>query len=355
MAYQLNQKIRGLVPYEPIKGTYNIRLDANESYFTLPEQVYEKALKAALSVPLNRYPDPAAKELVRAFAAYYHINPEYVTAGNGSDELISLIVSAFFEPEDELVTVVPDFSMYQFYAGVNGVKTTAFPKKEDLTLDTARLAAYLKSGGARGVIFSNPCNPTSLCLSRRHVLQMIREVPDCLFVVDEAYMDFAEESILSVAHEYPNLIVLRTCSKAIGLAALRLGFAVAGETITKALHAVKSPYNVNALSQSIGAAVLSDPMYLIRCNEQIISAREALYKGLLKLYAKCRIFDEIYEPATNFVFIKSKCAKEIYEKLLSHSIAVRFMGGYLRITAGTKEEHRALFDALEEIAKELSL
>ena len=152
---------------------------------------------------------------------------------------------------------------------------------------------------------------------------MIREVPDCLFVVDEAYMDFAEESILSVAHEYPNLIVLRTCSKAIGLAALRLGFAVAGETITKALHAVKSPYNVNALSQSVGAAVLSDPMYLIRCNEQIISAREALYKGLLKLHAKCRIFDEVYEPATNFVFIKSKCAKEIYEKLLSRSIAVR--------------------------------
>lgn len=354
MAYQLNQKIRDLVPYEPISGTYDIRLDANESYFALPEQAYEKALKAALSVPLNRYPDPAATELVRAFSAYYRVDPAYVTAGNGSDELISLIVSAFFEPEDELVTVVPDFSMYQFYAEVNGVKTTAFPKKEDLTLDTARLAAYLKSGGVRGVIFSNPCNPTSLCLSRRHVLQMIREVPDCLFVVDEAYMDFAEESILSAAHEYPNLIVLRTCSKAIGLAGLRLGFAVAGETITKALRAVKSPYNVNALSQSVGTAILSDPMYLIRCNEQIVSAREALYKGLLKLHAKYRAFDEVYEPATNFVFVKSKFAKEIYEKLLSRSIAVRFMGGYLRITAGTKEEHKALFSALEEIAKELS-
>lgn len=141
-------------------------------------------------------------------------------------------------------------------------------------------------------------------------------------------MDFAEESILSAAHEYPNLIVLRTCSKAIGLAGLRLGFAVAGETITRALHAVKSPYNVNALSQSVGTAILSDPMYLIRCNEQIISAREALYKGILKLHAKYRVFDEVYEPATNFVFVKSKFAKEIYEKLLSRSIAVRFMGGY---------------------------
>ncbi len=355
MAYQLNQKIRNLVPYEPISGTYDIRLDANESYFTLPDEIYEKALKAALSTQLNRYPDPAAKGLVRAFAEFYHIDPEYVTAGNGSDELISLIVSAFFEPEDELVTVVPDFSMYQFYAGVYGVKATAFPKKEDLTLDTVRLSAYLKSGGARGVIFSNPCNPTSLCISRRHLLQMIREVPNCLFVVDEAYMDFAEESILSVAHEYPNLIVLRTCSKAIGLAGLRLGFAIAGETITRALHAVKSPYNVNTLSQCVGTAVLSEPMYLIRCNEQIISAREALYKGLLKLYAKFRIFDTIYEPTTNFVFVKTKLAKDIYDKLLARSIAVRFMGGYLRITAGTKEEHKRLFEALEEIAKELAL
>lgn len=355
MAYQLNKKIRGLIPYEPISGTYDIRLDANESYCTLPKELHEKALRKALETPLNRYPDPNAKELVRAFSSFYHVKPSFVTAGNGSDELISLIVSAFFEPGDELVITVPDFSMYQFYADVNGLKTTVFPKNEELILDTERLSAYLKSGGARGVIFSNPCNPTSLCVDRRRILQMVREAPGCLFVVDEAYMDFANESILSSVDEFDNLIVLRTCSKAIGLAGIRLGFAVAGKAITRALHAVKSPYNVNALSQSVGTTVFEDPMYLIRCIEEIISARDSLYKGLLAIHAKYRVFDEVYAPATNFVCIKTRMAKALYEALLKKSIAIRFMGEYLRITAGTKEEHEALFQALEEIAKELSL
>lgn len=355
MAYQLNQKISELVPYAPISGTYNIRLDANESYFTLPDALKEKAIRAAMNEPLNRYPDPNATKLCEAFAAYYRIKPKYVTAGNGSDELISLIISAFFEKDDELVVTAPDFSMYQFYANVNGIKTRVFPKDEDLKLDTERLGNYLKASGARGVIFSNPCNPTSLVIDRRYMMHLLRTVPDCLFIIDEAYMDFAEESLLSSADDLPNLIILRTASKAVGLAGIRLGFAVANETITRALHAVKSPYNVNALSQAVGTALFSDPLYLIRCNADLIAAREDLYQGLLSIHAKYRVFDEVYKPETNFVFIRTKQAKVFYEALLERSIAIRYMGDFLRITAGSKEEQKALFAALEEIAKEISL
>ena len=355
MAYQLNQKIRELVPYEPISGTYDVRLDANESYFTLPEEVKEKAIRAAMDAPLNRYPDPDATKLCEAFAAYYRIDPKFVTAGNGSDELISLIISAFFEKEDELVVTTPDFSMYQFYANIAGLKTTVFAKDEELKLDVEQLADYLKLKGTRGVIFSNPCNPTSLVIDRRYMTHLVRAVPDCLFVIDEAYMDFAEESIIQSADDLPNLIVLRTASKAIGLAGIRLGFAVANETITRALHAVKSPYNVNVLSQAVGTALYSDPLYLIRCNAELISAREDLYQKLLSIHAKYRVFDDVYKPETNFVFIRTKQAKKIYKKLLERSIAVRLMGGYLRITAGSKEEHKILFAALDEIAKEITL
>ena len=108
MAYQLNQKIRDLVPYEPISGTYDIRLDANESYFTLPEQAYEKALKAALSVPLNRYPDPTAKDLCAAFAKSYKVKPACVAAGNGSDELINVIFQSFLMKGETYATLTPD-------------------------------------------------------------------------------------------------------------------------------------------------------------------------------------------------------------------------------------------------------
>ncbi len=352
MAYSLNQKIKNLTPYAPIVGHYDIRLDANESFLTLPDDVKKKAMEEALSSPLNRYPDPYATDLVRGFSKYYGVKPEYVTAGNGSDELISLIVGTFFEAGEELVTVVPDFSMYQFYAEVFGVKTTAFTKDESLRIDVERLCQYLIQSKARGVIFSNPCNPTSICLSKRQVHRMLREVPDCLFIVDEAYMDFADESVLSLVDDFDNLIVLRTCSKAIGLAAIRIGFAVAGEKITRAIRSVKSPYNVNTVSQKIGEAVFADPEFLMHAAKKIISSREHLYKGLLALHARYRGFDEVYESATNFVFIRTKYAKELYEGLLARSIAIRFMGGYLRITAGTQEENKAVLAALEELVKE---
>lgn len=181
---------------------------------------------------------------------------------------------------------------------------------------------------------------------------MLREVPNCLFIVDEAYMDFADESVLSLVDDFDNLIVLRTCSKAIGLAAVRLGFAVAGEKITRAIRSVKSPYNVNTISQKIGEAVFADPEFLIAATKKIIASREHLYKGLLALHARYRGFDEVYESATNFVFVRTKYAKELYEGLLARSIAVRFMGGYLRISAGTQEENKAVLSALEELVKE---
>lgn len=349
MSYTLNEKIRNLTPYEPIKGNYKIRLDANESFLPLPRELLEKATLDVLNNRVNRYPDPFAAKLCQAFAAFYGVKARYVTAGNGSDELISLIAGAFFTPQDELVTLDQDFSMYAFYGSVYGVKTSIFPKNEDLTVDTKALAEYINRSGARGLIFSNPCNPTSLCMDRREVLELVEAVPDCLVVADEAYMDFADESILDRAHLYDNLIVLKTCSKAVGLAAIRLGFAVAGDTLTRALRAVKSPYNVNDMSQSIGYQVLSEEGYVIDCTERIIRSRDALFSGIMALHMKHRLFETVYPTSTNFVYIRTRYAKPIFDALLERSIAVRFMGNYLRICAGSKDENETLLDALEEI------
>lgn len=354
MAYQLNQKIRNLEPYEPIAGSYDVRLDANESFLTLPASLQEKAVRAALEVKPNRYPDPCAAGLCRNFGYLYGVPSSCVTAGNGSDELISLLVGAFFEPGDELLTLQHDFSMYRFYGGVFGIKTSVYPKREDLTIDTDGLIAYIQKNKVRGLIFSNPCNPTSLCLSRKKVLELIRSVPDCLVVVDEAYMDFANDSVLDYVEKFENLIVLKTCSKALGLASIRLGFAVANERLTRALRAVKSPYNVNSLTQAVGEAILEEGEYLLACMKKVIHSRDSLYRGLLAFHARHGLFETIYPTATNFVFIKTDHAQAIHEKLLESSIAIRRMGGYLRITAGSEEENKYLFRVLEEIAAELS-
>ena len=348
MSYELNAKIRELSPYQPISGSYRIRLDANESFLSLPRELVERAALDVLNNQINRYPDPYAEKLCGAFARFYGTQARYVTAGNGSDELISLITGAFFQPEEELITLEQDFSMYHFYGSVYGVKTSIFPKNPDLTVDTVSLAEYINRSGSRGLIFSNPCNPTSLCMERRQVLRLVEQVPDCL-VVDEAYMDFADESILRSAHLCDNLIVLKTCSKAVGLAAVRLGFAVAGDRLTKALRAVKSPYNVNELTQSVGYQVLSDQAYVVDCTEKIIRSRDALYGGLMNLYATHRILQTVYPTSTNFVYIRTRYAKAIFQALLERSIAIRYMGDYLRICAGTKEENQAVLEALDEI------
>lgn len=348
MAYELNGKIRDLEPYQPVTGNYRVRLDANESFLTLPKEVREKALRRAFEEEFNRYPDPYASELCRNFGYLYGIDPRLITAGNGSDELISLLAGAFFETGDALLTLQQDFSMYRFYGNVYGVQTPVYPKREDLTIDVEGLISYIRENRIRGLIFSNPCNPTSLCLPREQVLELVRSLPDCLVVVDEAYMDFANDSVLEDVERFENLIVLKTCSKAIGMAALRLGFAVANETLSRALRAVKSPYNVNAVSQAIGSVVLQEGEYLAECIRKILQARDRLYCGLQDVQETCGLFEHIYKSSTNFIFVKSSRAAQIRESLLSRSIAIRQMGGYLRISAGSEEETEYLLRCLRE-------
>lgn len=345
MSYILNDKIRNLTPYQPICGDYRIRLDANESFKVIDREIIQQAL----GISLNRYPDPYASKLCDAFADLYNINACYVTAGNGSDELISLIVGAFFSAGDTLLTLSNDFSMYRFYGDVFGIKTNVFNKESDLTIDADKLIEYVNQAKPAGIIFSNPCNPTSLVLDRESIVKIISNV-DCLVVIDEAYMDFSDQSILDICHTFDNCIVLRTCSKAIGMAAIRLGFAVANGVITNALRAVKSPYNVNALTQSIGEIVLSDKEYIADCVRELIESRNFLYRELVKLNSVTGIFEQIYKSETNFIYIKTSSdkAKEIFTDLLDRSIAVRNMGEYLRITAGSMPENEKLLEALKK-------
>lgn len=343
--YTLNDKISGLVPYEPVSGTYKIRLDANESCFNLPAEIIQQLHKALDTLDFNRYPDPNAQELCAAFAGYYGIDANCVTAGNGSDELISIIMNAFLMKDDTLVTVEPDFSMYRFYASLSEVNCVGVQKKDGLTIDIDEVIRTVQKAGARAVIFSNPCNPTSKALCYDEVRKLLKGT-DALIVLDEAYMDFWEQSLLQEVNEYDNLLILRTASKAIGAAALRLGFAVSNPVITRALKAVKSPYNVNSFSQSAGAVLYKNRDYLSNVKKTIVSLRKALYNSLERLMQDFPDRFALVDGNTNFVFIKTPQAKDIFEYLLQNGIAVRLMGGYLRVTAGTQEENEAFLKTL---------
>lgn len=348
MAYELTKKLAKLKPYDPVEGEYDIRLDANESFCNINEALGGRIAGEISKISLNRYPDPLANEVVSAFGNFYGIPDKYITAGNGSDELISVITSCFLETGDTILTVSPDFSMYAFYGSLYELKVATLQKDDDFTVNIAKLIEYANSNNVKAIIFSNPCNPTSMGITREDVIRLLENV-FCLVIVDEAYMDFWNESILDCVSRFDNLIVLKTCSKALGLAAIRLGFAVAGETITNALRAAKSPYNTDTISQTVGRVVLSEKELMLGVFEKIISSRNDLYAKLKAVAEKTSRLERIYDSKTNFVFIKTDAAEEIFKGMLERSIAIRFMGGYLRITAGSEEENNAVISAIKEI------
>lgn len=338
MPYVVNAKIRDLEPYQPVQGDYRIRLDANESFLQPPPALLARIGSEAASVAFNRYPDPLAEELCRAFAGFYGIDPADVAAGNGSDELISLLISAFLMKGECVTTLSPDFSMYWFYGGISETKCRVYPKKQDFTVDIDDLIRDVNESGTRMLIFSNPCNPTSLGLKREEIRRLVCSV-DALVVLDEAYMDFWDQSLLGEERNFDNLVILRTCSKAAGMAALRLGFAVANPKLIRFLKAVKSPYNVNAVSQQIGTLLLREKEWLDSCRKEIIASRDAIFAGL-KQFEKERpgrlcVFDTV----TNFVTIGLRDSAAVSAKLKEYGIAVRCFDGFLRVTAGSKQEN----------------
>ena len=345
--YQLNEKIKDLKPYDPIQGSYRVRLDANESFLPLPQALVEEAKAAVERTAFNRYPDPAARELCQAFAACYGVQPQQVVAGNGSDELITVLFEAFLEKGDAFATVEPDFSMYAFNGHLHEARHVAIPKGKDLRLDVEAVAAACQREQVKLLIFSNPCNPTSLVCGREEMRKLIDSLPDTLVVLDEAYMDFSDQSLLGEVEDHPNLLVLRTCSKAFGMAALRLGFAVCGKTLAGALRAVKSPYNVNSLSQAVGTAVLRRKGELDRALGTILRSRDQLYAGLRELGEKYPGRFRLLPGETNFAALEMEDGPELLAYLARQGVAIRYTGGLVRVTCGTPEENKIV---LEEMA-----
>ncbi|MCL1867275.1 MAG: histidinol-phosphate aminotransferase family protein, partial [Oscillospiraceae bacterium] len=245
---KLPEKLNSFTPYEPLTGDYKVRFDVNESFIQLP---HEKISRAIEKCQINRYPDPYATEAVEAFSRLFGTEPRYVTAGNGSDELIGLIAAGLLQKGNEVLTFEPDFSMYDFYLRLYELKVHKVFKNNDFEINIDELIEYINLNKIKCVVFSNPCNPTSLGISKSETARLVHRVAETgtLVVLDEAYMDFwnESESLLNDVHEYENLIVLRTCSKSVALAGIRMGFAVASERITRILRMIKWPFNVNSL------------------------------------------------------------------------------------------------------------
>jgi len=347
---KISEKLLNMSPYDPTENKYSVKLDANESFIELPPVIKAKMLSAIAEVAENRYPDPSCRVLREAASKIYNVPDKNIVCGNGSDELLSIIISSFNMKGDKIMTAAPDFSMYEFYAHNAECEVVTYEKDDALVIDPNELISMAKEQNVNMLIFSNPCNPTGVGLPASDIKRIVSSL-DSLVVVDEAYMEFWNESILDSVLEYDNCILLRTCSKAFGMAALRVGFAIANDILISCMNKSRSPFNVSALVQAGAASVLSEREYLEECCEKIRKNTEELRHMALELTEKNQNFE--YMPTvTNFVLLKTKKAKEYYNELLGRDICVRLVKGkYLRITSGSADENRIVMDALAQISE----
>ncbi len=327
-----------------------IYLNANESPFNLSEESQNLLCHALRTVKFNRYPDPAVAGPIEAFADYYGVSPDLVIGGNGSDELLQLLMLAYAGDKRPVALSTPDFSMYEQYAALAGVQTVKLAKGPEGRLDPAAYLAEAKAAGCGMLLFSNPCNPLGSGLLRQEVLALAADF-EGLVVVDEAYMDFWDQTVIDQVTANGNLAVLRTASKAFGLAALRLGFGLFPKEMLGRLEAIKSPYNVNSLSQLFGTLLYGQPDHICERCASVVAGREKLQEALEALLANqegARVFPSV----TNFIYFEMPDAEKIDLALQAAGIVIRRFGAHgLRVTCGLPEENDCFLEALAAILR----
>ncbi len=355
-----NEHILGIAPYEPGKpieelerefGIHDaIKLASNENPLPPSDRV-QRAIIAALHSG-NRYPDGSGFYLRQAIAKKHGFMPEQVVLGNGSNELIELLVRAFLRPGDEAIMPHPSFVVYPMIVqAAGGVRVMVMLK--DYRLDLEAMARAI-TPMTKMVFIANPNNPTGTLVTADEVEHFMSRVPDRTIVIfDEAYIEFALgpdfPDTLQYVKQGRKVVVLRTFSKAASLAGLRVGYGVADADAIALMNRIRQPFNVNSLAQVAALAALEDESHVLECVRMIEAGRHFLYDEFKNLGVA-------YVPSrANFILVDvGRSAAEIYQKLLHHGVIVRPMTPFgmetaLRITVGTPEENRKLVKALRDV------
>lgn len=344
-------EIRALTAYEVARAEGRIKLDANESPHPLPEAVRAKIAAAVAAIAFNRYPDAGADAVIAALREAVGIpDAQGVLLGNGSDELIEIIVCALARPGAAMLVPEPTFVMYRMNALYAGMRCVGVPLAADFTLDADAMLAAIGRERPALIFLASPNNPTGNRFATADVERILRAAPG-LVVVDEAYAAFAGESLLARIGEFPNLLVLRTLSK-IGMAALRLGYAVAAPAWIRELNKLRQPYNLNALTQAAAQVLLAERPLLDAQVAAIVAERARLAAALAAIPAVT-----VFPAHANFVLVRVPDAALWFARLAAAGILVKHLHGAhpllaqcLRITIGTPAENDALLTALETIA-----
>jgi len=338
--------VQSLSPYssarDEFSGEAKIFLDANEN-----------SLGSPLVKWYNRYPDPHQVDLKQAISKVKGVGAEHIFLGNGSDECIDLLYRCFCEPgKDNVIICPPTYGMYEVSGHINDIEVRKAMLLENFQLHIEQVQ-QLVDEHTKLIWLCSPNNPTGNSMERADIETILNNF-NGLVVIDEAYINFSRhKSFIQELADYPNLVVLQTFSKAWGLAALRLGVAFASVPVIDYLNKIKPPYNINQATQDLARQALEEVSQVNDMIKELVSMRTALARVLEQL----SIVEKVYPSDANFLLVKIKNAKNVYEYLLAKGIVVRdrsnvrLCDNCLRITIGTEDEITLLVKALKEYSR----
>jgi len=339
------RNIINLQPYATARDDYSgaigIFLDANEN-----------SLGSVIPQKFNRYPDPHQKRLKQEIAALKNVNPEQVFLGNGSDEVIDLLIRVFCQPGTEKIMILlPTYGMYAVSAASNDVGVVSVALTPNFQINLPQI--FEQIAGVKLIFLCSPNNPTGNCLNPADVVNLLEKFKG-IVIIDEAYIDFApQKSFLPRLKEFNNLVIMQTFSKAWGLANLRLGMAFADPQIIDWLSRLKYPYNVNGLTQELALSALERSAEKDRMVAELCTERERLAGSLEEL----PIVEKVYPSDANFLLVKFRDARSVFQYLINQKIIVRDRSqalhceNCLRITIGTPNENDILIAKLKDFAR----
>ncbi len=342
-------ELRDLRAYKAEDAAGLVKLDANENPFSPPAELMTRIATAAAGLELNRYPDPDATGLRGILSRRSGWPREGILLGNGSDDLVLLLLAACGGDGATLLVPTPTFSMYRHIALTLGWSVEEVPLTPSFQLDEAALMKRSAACSPRLSVFASPNNPTGNLFDRGIMERYLRATPGFV-VIDEAYHDFAGQSVVGLLERHSNLIVLQTLSK-IGLASLRLGILFAAGKVVSELNKVRLPYNVGGFSQMAARAVLEKAEFLEAQIRTIIEERGRLVAALARLPGVTT-----FPSDANFILMRTdRPSRSVFESLRRRGILVRDLGanpgllhGCLRVTVGTSAENDAFLAAFAE-------
>jgi histidinol-phosphate aminotransferase len=343
----VREEILALAAYHVAEAAGMVKLDAMENPYPLPKALRSEIAELVSGAAVNRYPNPQAPELKARLRQVMAIPEAFeILIGNGSDEIIQILIQALARPGAVVLAPDPTFVMYRMYALVNRMRYVGVPLAPDFTLDCARLLAAIEEHQPALIFIAYPNNPTGNLYPESDVLRILQAAPGVV-VLDEAYHAFAKKSFIGRLGEYPNLVVMRTLSK-VGMAGLRMGYAVGSPGWISEIDKVRPPYNVNVLTQLVAERLLAHNDVLTLQAAEICAGRDQLKAALEPLPGVT-----VFASEANFLLVRVPDSGKVFAGMKARGVLVKNLHGShpllaqcLRITAGSPEENTRCLDAL---------